>query len=93
MDPIRVPESPDPLPRGDSVFIPFECYNIKTDGSSDSKIAFDLPPLKTIHLARLYLMNNRKLAGRAIDYREFGVDEIKRDRELMHYMGFHKGAL
>jgi len=94
MDPIRVPESDDPLPRGESVFIPYECYNIKENGSFDSKIALDLPPMKTIHHARIYLMNNRDLAGkRAIDYREYSADEIKKDRDLMIYLGLHKGAL
>lgn len=94
MDPIRIPESFDSLPRGDSVFIPFECYNICPNGTHDSKIALDLPPMKTLHHARIYLMNNQTLAGkRAIDYREFGADEVKGRRDLMHYMGLHKGAL
>jgi hypothetical protein len=94
MDPIRVSESPDPLPRGRSVFIPFDCYNIQPDGSHDSKLALDLPPMKTIQLARMYLMNNRALAGkRAIDYREFGEDEIKKSLELMYYLTLHRGAL
>lgn len=94
MDPIRIPESPDPLPRGPSVFIPFDCYDIKPDGSFKSKLAHDLPPQRTIQHARIYLMNNRALAGkRAIDYREFSEDEIKKDRTLMMYMGLHKGAL
>lgn len=94
MDPIRVSESPDPLPRGPSVFIPFDCYNICPNGTHDSKIALDLPPMRTIHHARIYLMNNRDLAGkRAIDYREFAENEIKKDPELMKYLGLHKGAL
>lgn len=94
MDPIRVPQSADPLPRGPSVFIPFDCFNIKKDGTFDSKLAHDLPPMRTIHHARIYLMNNRDLAGkRAIDYREFSEDEIKKNLELMHYLGLHKGAL
>ncbi len=94
MDPIRIPEGIDPLPRGESVFIPFDCYNIKADGAFDSKLALDLPPLKTIHHVRIYLMNNHALAGkRAIDYREFGADEIKKSPELMKYLGLHKGAL
>lgn len=94
MDPIRVSKSPDPLPLGPSVFIPFDCYNIKANGAHDSKLAHDLPPMKTIHHARLYLMNNRTLAGkRAIEYREFSESEIKQSHDLMLYMGLHKGAL
>lgn len=94
MDPIRISESPDPLPRGPSLFIPFECFNIKPDGSHDSKLALDLPPMKTIQHARIYLMNNRALAGqRAIDYREFAESEVKKDPKLMMYLGLHKGAL
>lgn len=50
--------------------------------------------MRTIHHARIYLMNNRALAGkRAIDYREFAESEIKKDPKLMNYMGLHKGAL
>lgn len=94
MDPIRISESPDPLPRGPSIFIPFDCFNIKPDGSSDSRLALDLPPLRTIQLARTYLLNNRALAGkRAIDYREFAESEVKKDPALMMYLGLHKGAL
>jgi hypothetical protein len=94
MDPIRIPESPDPLPVGDSVFIPYECYNIHPNGTHDSKLALDLPPMKTLHHARIYLMNNRALAGkRAIDYREFSKREILGSPELMQYLGLHKGAL
>lgn len=94
MDPIRIPEGFDPLPKGESVFIPFDCYNIKTDGTFDSKIAVDLPPMKTIHHARIYLMNNHLLAGkRAIDYREFSKTEVLKSRDLMIYMGLHRGKL
>lgn len=94
MDPIRISQSSDPLPRGRSIFIPFDCFNIKPDGSHDSKLALDLPPMRTIHHARIYLMNNRALAGkRAIDYREFAESEVKKNQELMKYMGLHKGAL
>jgi hypothetical protein len=94
VDPIRVPKSFDPLPVGESVFIPFECFNIGLDGSYSSKLAHDLPPMKTMHHARIYLMNNRALAGkRAIEYREFSEDEIKQSHDLMLYIGLHKGAL
>lgn len=94
MDPIRISESPDPLPRGPSIFIPFDCINIKPDGSHDSRLALDLPPMRTIHHARIYLMNNRDLAGkRAIDYREFSETEVKANSILMDYLGLHKGAL
>lgn len=91
--PIRIDNSPDPLPRGPSLFIPFENTNIRKDGSSDSKIAIDLPPMKTIHHARLYIMNNRALATRAIDYREYTEAEVKRSIEIMQYLGLHKGVL
>lgn len=50
--------------------------------------------MRTIHHARIYLMNNRDLAGkRAIDYREFSETEVKANSILMDYLGLHKGAL
>lgn len=91
--PIRIDNSPDPLPRGPSIFIPFESFNIGKDGSSSSKIAIDLPPMKTIQHARLYIMNNRALATRAIDYREYSEAEAKKSPDIMKYLGLHKGAL
>lgn len=93
MDKVRVSPTSDPLPRGPSVFIPFECYNIQPDGSSDSKIAIDLPPMKTIHMARMYILNNRALANRAIDYREYSEKEIKASVQLMTYFNFYKGSI
>ncbi len=96
MDPIRVSVTADPLPRGRSVFIPFEGFNARVvagQGIADFKLALDLPPLPTIHHARLYMMNNRTLASRIIEYREFGESEITKDPKLMQYMSLHKGAL
>ena len=96
MDKIRVPLTADPLPRGRSYFIPFEGSNarvVKGQGIADFKVALDLPPMRSIQHARLYLMNNRSLATRIIEYREYGEDEIKKSLELMNYMKLHKGAL
>lgn len=96
MDPIRISESPDPLPRGSSLFLPFEGFNARVEagqGKADFTLALDLPPMKTIQHARLYLMNNRALATRIIEYREFGEDEVKRNSQFMQYLGLHKGAL
>ncbi len=96
MDPIRVSHRPDPLPRGPSVFLPFEGFNarvVKGQGVADFKLALDLPPMKTIHHARIYMMNNHTLARRIIEYREFGEGEITKSPEFMRYMSLHKGAL
>ena len=87
--PIRIDDSPDPLPRGLSIFIPYEAFNIRKDGSSDSEIALDLPPMKTIQQARLYIMNNHLLASRAISYTEYGVDEAKKRKEIVSYLSIH----
>lgn len=89
MDPIRVPLAVDPLPRGASYFIPFECFNIQKTGESESRIALDLPPMRTLHEAKTYLMNNQSLAGRAIDYREYGRDERK-SIEIIRYLELYK---
>lgn len=87
--PIRIDDSPDPLPRGPSIFIPYEAFNIQKDGSSDSTIALDLPPMHTIQQARLYIMNNRDLATRAISYSEYGRDEAKKNKEIVAYLTIH----
>lgn len=90
MDPVRIPETPDPLPRGSSVFIPFECFNIQTNGQHDKKLALDLPPKRTMHEARIYIANER-LIGRSITFLEFSDSEIKKSIELMNYFGLWKG--
>jgi hypothetical protein len=93
---IRIDTSPDPLPRGPSLFLPFEGSNARIEngqGKADFKLALDLPPMKTIHHARIYMMNNRALATRIIEYREFGESEVKSNPEFMRYLGLHRGAL
>lgn len=90
MDPVRISEAPDPLPRGSSLFIPFECYNIQRNGEHAQKLARDLPPKKTHHEAKVFITNQR-LLGRAINYVEYSEEEIKKDIDLMHYMGLWKG--
>jgi hypothetical protein len=96
VDPIRVSQSPDPLPRGPSVFLPFEGFNARVvagKGIAEFKLALDLPPMRTIHHARIYMMNNPALARRIIEYREFAEKEITSSPKFMQYMGLHKGAL
>lgn len=93
MDPIRVLNRPDPLPRGPSQFIPFEGFNERIEngvGKADFQLAVDLPPMPTIDAARFNLMNNLLLASRIIEYREFSNKEIQASPVLMQYMGFHK---
>lgn len=90
MDPVRVPETPDPLPRGSSLFIPFDCFNIQPNGSSDQRIALDLPPKKTHHEAKIYVTNVR-LMGRAINYTEYSDAEILKSPQLMNYLALWKG--
>lgn len=87
--PIRIDDSPDPLPRGPSIFVPYEAFNIRKDGKADSKIALDLPPMHNIQQARLYIMNNRELASRAISYSEFGRNEAKKNKEIVAYLAIH----
>jgi hypothetical protein len=87
--PIRIDDSPDPLPRGPSIFIPYEAVKVYKDGSADSTIALDLPPMHTIQQARLYIMNNRELASRAISFSEYGRDEAKKNKEIVDYLKIH----
>lgn len=96
MDPVRISPTVDPLPRGKSVFIPFEGHNarvVNEQGIADFRIALDLPPLPSIHHARLYIANNRSLANRIIEYREYSEKEITKSIELMQYMSLHEGKL
>lgn len=94
MDPIRVPENPDPLPRGESVFIPFEGFNPRVEngqGKADFNLAIDLPPKSTIHEAKTYVMNNRALASRVIEYREYSIEEIQNDPAVYGYLTVWEG--
>lgn len=89
MDPIRISPTADPLPRGPSYFIPFEGTNprIESDqGKADFELAVDLPPQATLHEARVYIMNNRELAGRIIEYREYSMIEIQNDPVVYAYL-------
>lgn len=90
MDPVRISESPDSLPRGPSLFIPFECFNIKANGAHDQRLALDLPPKKTHHEAKIFVTNAR-MVGRAINYTEYSNAEIVKNAELMSYLGIWKG--
>lgn len=90
MDPVRVPEAPDPLPRGPSLFIPFEAYNFTEGGKYDQKLATDLPPQKTWHEAKTFIANAR-LTNRRLSYIEYSHSEILKDPTLMSYLGIWKG--
>lgn len=90
MDPVRISETPDPLPRGSSLFFPFECYNLKPNGTYSEKLAVNLPPKKTIHEVRNFLMDAR-LIGRKINYTEFADKEVINSPELMNYLATWKG--
>lgn len=90
MDPVRIPETPDPLPRGPSLFIPYDCFNIQKNGKHDTKLALDLPPQKTHHEAKVFITSQR-LLGRAVNYVEYSVTEIMHNEEILRYMGLWKG--
>jgi hypothetical protein len=89
MDPVRIPESPDPRPVGDSLFIPFEGFDPRVEqghGTADFNLAVEIPPQKTIHEAKLYLFNTPELVGRIIEYREYGIAEIQKDVAVYAYL-------
>lgn len=100
MDPVYIAPNPDANPVGRSVFIPFEGFNPRIhvfasghrQGQADFKLAADLPPMNTIHDAKLYIMNNRFIGHRIIEYREYSYEELARMPELLAYLRKHEGV-
>lgn len=98
MDPIIIPESPDRLPVGTSIFIPFEGFNARIhtfasgykQGQADFKIAIDLPPQDTIQKARLFIANDLRCTGRIIEFREYSYADISHNKEILEYLRRHQ---
>lgn len=90
MDPVRIPETPDPLPRGPSLFIPFDAFNFREDGTYDQRLASDLPPQKTHQAAKSFVANSR-ITDRKFSYIEYSNAEIVKNPTLMSYLGIWKG--
>lgn len=84
MDPVKI-SSPIPAYVGDTVWIPFDCINIKKDGSCSYSPAYDLPWFESNAQALDYLANNILLANRPLQWIEYRKDEISNNPEILPF--------
>jgi hypothetical protein len=81
MDPVKI-SSPFKSVSGPSLWLPFDCVDIKTDGAYAVKPAKDLPSFTTKDAALTFMTNNPQLDKRPLQWIEHTLEEIESNPEL-----------